>query len=130
MSDTHTALIAVDWGSSALRGARLNAAGVVLEEAAFHLRLHHPWSALSSQACSAPRSERDMSTSTTALAHAGSASKAPAGNAHLAIDGALRRLKRAVGKAQPEALNRIGSPDAAPLQSTNSSTRKAITKAP
>lgn len=35
MSDTHTALIAVDWGSSALRGARLNAAGVVLEEAAF-----------------------------------------------------------------------------------------------
>lgn len=35
MSDTHTALIAIDWGSSALRGARLNAAGVVLEEAAF-----------------------------------------------------------------------------------------------
>lgn len=35
MSDTPTALIAVDWGSSTLRGARLNAAGVVLEEATF-----------------------------------------------------------------------------------------------
>lgn len=35
MNDPHTALIAVDWGSSALRGARLNAAGVVLEEVAF-----------------------------------------------------------------------------------------------
>ena len=56
MSDTHTALIAVDWGSSALRGARLNAAGVVLEEAAF------PHGTLSM----APGSSLPISTSTGA----------------------------------------------------------------
>lgn len=35
MDDHPTALIAVDWGSSALRGARLDATGRVLEEVAF-----------------------------------------------------------------------------------------------
>lgn len=35
MSDTHTAFIAVDWGTSSLRGARLDTSGNALEERAF-----------------------------------------------------------------------------------------------